>query len=330
MSGKLNVLVTGATGKQGGYLVRELLARGHAIRALTRKPESAGAAARAARGVTIVTGDFEDQGSLERAARGVDTVFAMSTPFESGATTETREGINIVRAASAAGVGVSHLVYSSVAGADRATGIPHFDSKFEVEKAIRQSGVPFTIVAPVFFMENFLADWLAAGIAKGSIAMALPATRRLQQVAVADIAQFTALVIERRESFLGKRIDIASDELTVATAAAAISEASDRHIEYTALPIDAVRQWNDDLARMFEWFDRVGYDADVVGLRWLYPEVDWHRFSDWAASRIGQPGPSRRHLVDPTSTGASRQPSYNLAKRRMVRRRGPWHGSRGS
>ena len=282
MSGKLTVLVTGATGQQGGHLVRELLARGHAIRALTRKPESAGAAALAARGVTIVTGDFEDQGSLERAARGVDTIFAMSTPFESGATTETREGINIVRAASAAGVGVSHLVYSSVAGADRATGIPHFDSKFEVEKAIRQSGVPFTIVAPVFFMENFLADWLAAGIAKGSIAMALPATRRLQQIAVADIAQFTALVIERRESFLGKRIDIASDELTVATAAAAISEASGRHVEYTALPIDAVRQWNDDLARMFEWFDRVGYDADVVGLRGLYPEVDWHRFSNWA------------------------------------------------
>ena len=280
MSGNLNVLVTGATGKQGGHLVRELLARGHSIRALTRKPESAGAAALAARGVTIVTGDFEDQGSLERAARGVDTVFAMSTPFESGATTETREGINVVRAASA--VGVSHLVYASVAGADRATGIPHFDSKFEVEKEIRRSGVPFTIVAPVFFMENFLADGLAAGIAKGAISMALPATRRLQQIALADIAQFNALVIERREGFLGKRIDIASDELTVATAAAAISEVTGRHIEYTALPLDAVRQWNEDFARMLEWFDRVGYDADIVGLRSLYPEVDWHRFSIWA------------------------------------------------
>src|SRR6266576_3813500 len=279
-AGKLNVRVTGATGKQGGHLVRELLARGHSIRALTRKPDSPAAAALAQHGVTIVTGDFEGQKSLERAARGVDTVFAMSTPYERGADTETREGINILRAAST--VGVTHLVYTSVAGADRASGIPHFNSKFEVEKEIRRSGVPFTIVAPVFFMENFLADWLAAGIAKGSIAMALPATRRLQQVAVADIAQFTALVIERRERFLGKRIDIASDELTGATAPAAISEASGRHIEYTALPIDAVRQWNDDLARMFEWFDRVGYDADVVGLRWLYPEVDWHRFSNWA------------------------------------------------
>jgi uncharacterized protein YbjT (DUF2867 family) len=280
MSDKLTVLVTGATGKQGGHLVRELLSRGHSVRALTRKPESPAAAALAARGVTIVPGDFEDQGSLERAARGVDTVFAMATPFEGGEKAETREGINIVRAASA--VGVSHLVYSSVAGADRATDIPHFDSKFEVEKEIRRSGLPFTIVAPVFFMENFLADYMAAGLAQGSIAIAVPATRRLQQIAVADLAQFTALVIERRESFLGKRIDIASDELTLATAAAAISEASGRHIEYAALPIDAVRQQNEDLARMYEWFDRVGYDADVVGLRSLYPEVSWQRFSTWA------------------------------------------------
>jgi uncharacterized protein YbjT (DUF2867 family) len=283
MSGKLNVLVTGATGKQGGHLVSELLARGHSVRALTRKPESPAAAALAERGVTIVPGDFDDQASLERAARGVDTVFAMSTPFESGEKTETREGINLVRAAATAGV--KHLVYTSVAGADRATGIPHFDSKFEVEKEIRRSGVPFTIVAPVFFMDNFLADWMAPGIAQGSIAMALPATRRLQQIAVSDIAQFAALVIERRESFLGKRIDIASDELTGATAAAAISEVSGRQIKYTALPIDAVRQFNEDQARMFEWFDRVGYDADVVGLRSLYPEVAWHRFSVWAGEQ---------------------------------------------
>src|SRR5467141_1526203 len=280
MSNKLNVLVTGATGKQGGHLVSELLSRGHSVRALTRKPESPAAAALAERGVTIVPGNFDDEGSLERAARGVDTVFAMSTPFEGGSKTETLEGINILRAASR--VRVKHFVYSSVAGADRASGVPHFDSKFEVEQSIGRSGVPFTIVAPVFFMENFLADWMLAGITRGSIAMALPATRRLQQIAVADIAQFNALVIERRERFLGKRIDIASDELTGATAAAAISEASGRPIEYTALPIDAVRQQNDDLARMFEWFDRVGYDADIVGLRSLYPDVDWHRFSVWA------------------------------------------------
>jgi len=149
----------------------------------------------------------------------------------------------------------------------------HFDSKVEVEQAIRRSGVPFTIVAPVFFMENFLADWMAAGIARGSIAMALPATRRLQQIAVADIAQFTALVIERRESFLGKRIDIASDELTSATAAATISEASGRRIEYTAFDRRSASAERRSRAHV-RVVRRVGYDADIVGLRSLYPEVE--------------------------------------------------------
>jgi len=96
----------------------------------------------------------------------------MGTPLESDPRTETREGINIVRAASTARV--RHLVYASIAGAGRWTGIPHFDSKFEVEKEIRRSGVPFTIVAPVFFMENFLADFMAAGLAQGWISMAVP------------------------------------------------------------------------------------------------------------------------------------------------------------
>jgi uncharacterized protein YbjT (DUF2867 family) len=276
----LKVLVTGATGRQGGGLVRELLAHGHSVRALTRKPESPAAQALAQRGATIVQGDFEDQGTVENAARGIDTVFAMATPFGTDTKTETREGINVVRAASA--VGVSHLVYSSVAGANRATDIPHFDSKFEVEKELRRSGVPFTIVAPVFFMDNFLADWMAPGIAKGSLSMALPATRRLQMIPVADIAQFVALVIERRDTFLGQRIDIASDELTGVTAAETISEVSGRHVEYTAVSVNTVRQYSEDQARMMEWFDRVGYDADILGLRALYPEVGWHRFSSWA------------------------------------------------
>jgi hypothetical protein len=122
-----------------------------------RADEEAGVAAAALladRGVTIVPGNFDDEGSLESAAQGVDTVFAMSTPYGTSPKTETREGVNMVRAASRARV--KHLVYSSVAGADRASGIPHFDSKFEVEKEIH--GRTYTTIAPVFFMEN-LADY---------------------------------------------------------------------------------------------------------------------------------------------------------------------------
>jgi uncharacterized protein YbjT (DUF2867 family) len=288
MAGKMNVLVMGATGQQGGHVARELISRGHAVRALTRKPESPNASALATLGVAVVAGDFEDQKSLENAARGVDAVFAMATPFGVGEKAETRDGINIVRATAA--VKAPHVVYSSVAGADRDSGVPHFDSKFEVEKELRKSGVPFTIIAPVFFMDNFVSPWMAAGIAQGSIAMAVPATRRLQQIAVADIARFTALVIERRSEFLGKRIDIASDELTGTTAAELIGDASGRRVEYTAVPIEAARKQSEDLARMYEWFDRVGYDADVVGLRSLYPEVGWHRFRDWAREQLWTTG----------------------------------------
>jgi hypothetical protein len=83
--------------------------------------------------------------------------------------------------------------------------------------------VPFTIIAPVFFMENFLTESFARGIAEGSLPMALPATRRLQQIAVADIGRFAVLVIDRREEFLGWRIEIASDELTGLTAASVLA-----------------------------------------------------------------------------------------------------------
>jgi len=280
MTNRLDVVVTGATGKQGGALVRELLAGGHSVRAITRKPDSLAATALAKRGVQIVPADFDDRASLERAARGADTLYAMSTSFEAGEKAEVRQGINLARAAASAGV--RHLVYSSVANADRATGIPHFESKYEVETEIRRLGVPFTIVAPVFFMENFLADWLSQGIARGAVAMAVPVTRRLQQIAVADIARFTALVIDRRDEFLNRRIDIASDELTGLTTGAVLSKVSGRRIGYAALPVDSVREWNSGLARMFEWFDRVGYDADIIGLRTRYPEVGWHRFSEWA------------------------------------------------
>src|SRR5437879_5532506 len=151
------VLVTGATGKQGGAVVEALLTRGHQVRALTRNPASSAANRLREQGVEIAVGDFTDHDSLVRAARGVDAVYVMSTPFEQGAEKETAQGITITDAAKAAGV--AHLIYSSAAGANRATGVPHFDSKYAVEKHLQASCVPYTIVAPVSFMEDLLQPW---------------------------------------------------------------------------------------------------------------------------------------------------------------------------
>jgi uncharacterized protein YbjT (DUF2867 family) len=140
------------------------------------------------RGVEIAVGDFTDHDSLVRAIRGADAVYAMSTPYEQGSEKEIAQGMTITDAAKAAGV--AHFIYSSVASANRATGIAHFDGKYAVEKHLQASGVPYTIVAPVFFMENLLQPWTLSGLRQGKLGMALPASRSLQQISVADIGAF--------------------------------------------------------------------------------------------------------------------------------------------
>ncbi|HSE53206.1 MAG TPA: NmrA/HSCARG family protein [Gemmatimonadales bacterium] len=278
-----HVLVAGATGQQGGALATLLIKQGHRVRALTRNVESPRARALSAQGAELFAADAEDRASLEQAAAGIDALFAMATPFEGGVEAETRQAINIVNAA--AGAGISHVVYSSVAGADQNTGIPHFESKFRVEQHLRTLGVPFTIIAPVFFMENLIAPWNIGALASGVYPMALPAGRKLQQIAVGDVAGFAAEVIARPEEFGEKRIDIASDERTGAEAAAALASASGRELKYLEIPLEQVRAGNEDLALMFDWINRVGYHADIAGLRARYPKVGWHSLEAWAAAQ---------------------------------------------
>ena len=172
------VLVTGATGKQGGAVVEVLLSRGHQVRALTRNSASPAANRLREQGVEIAVGDFTDHDSLVRATRGADAVYAMSTPYERGAEEEIAQGIAITDAAKA--VGVAHFIYSSVASANRATGIRHFDGKYAVEKHLQASGVPYTIVAPVFFMENLLQPWTLPSLRQGKLTMAPPEVLRAQ------------------------------------------------------------------------------------------------------------------------------------------------------
>jgi|SRR5690349_5937088 uncharacterized protein YbjT (DUF2867 family) len=280
MSKSKLVLVTGATGKQGGACVEALLTHGHQVRALTRNSASPAAKRLLEQGVEIAVGDFTDRDSLVGAVRGVDAVYAMSTPYEQGAEKEIAQGITITDAAKAAGV--AHLIYSSVASANRATGISHFDGKYEVEKHVQASGVPYTIVAPVFFMENLLEPWTLPSLRWGKLAMALPASRSLQQIATADIGAFVATVIERENTVFGRRFDIAGDQLTGEEAAAILSKVTGRDIHYEGFPPEVLRAQSEDMARMFEWFDTTGYAADIESLRRDFPGVKWHTFEDWA------------------------------------------------
>ncbi|MBP1887623.1 NmrA/HSCARG family protein [Sinorhizobium mexicanum] len=280
MTTKRNVLVTGATGQQGGAVAHALLARGHRVKALTRKPDSDAARQLASAGAEVVGGDLGDPASIVKAARGVDAMYLMGNSYEAGTEEEIRQGIIAADAAKAAGVG--HLIYSSVADADKKTGIPHFESKYRVEKHVAELGIPYTISAPVAFMENIVAPWSIDALRQGTHAFAMPAHRRLQLVALADIGAFVAALVERGAHVFGTRFDIAGDELTGEEQADILSQAIGRPIHYQEVPIAKARQQSEDAALMFEWFDRVGYDADIAALRREFPEVHWLSFADWA------------------------------------------------
>ena len=280
MASKRNILVTGATGQQGGAVARALLSRGHRVKALTRKPDSEAARQLALAGAEIVAGDLADAASVVRAAKDVETMFLMGNSYEAGMQEETRQGIIAADAAKAAGVG--HLIYSSVADADKKTGIPHFESKYLVEKHVVGLGIPYTISAPVAFMENVVAPWSIGALSQGTHAFAMPSKRALQLVSLADIGGFVAALAERREQVFGKRFDFAGDELSGEEQAKILSEAIGRPIRYQEIPLAVARQQSEDAALMFEWFDRVGYDVDITALRKDFPEVRWHSFADWA------------------------------------------------
>lgn len=280
MTSKRSILVTGATGQQGGAVARALLSRGHRVKALTRKPDSEAARQLAAAGAEIVAGDLADTASVVKAATGVDTMFLMGNSYEAGLEEETRQGILAADAAKMAGIG--HLIYSSVADADKKTGIPHFESKYLVEQNVRQLGIPYTISAPVAFMENAVAPWSIDALRQGIHAFAMPPKRVVQLVALADIGAFVAALAERREQVFGKRFDFAGDELSGEEQAKILSEAIGRPIQYQEIPIAVARQQSEDAALMFEWFDRVGYDVDIATLHREFSEVRWHGFADWA------------------------------------------------
>ncbi len=283
MSEQLHVLVIGATGQQGGAVARQLLSKGHRVGAFTRRADSADAQELKSLGAELAIGSTDDHNSVLRAAEGVDTVYSMSTFFEAGLEAEVRQGKKVADAAKAANV--SHLAYASVGSADKSTGIPHFESKFQIEEHITSLDVPYSIFAPVYFMENVVGPWSLPGLVQGSLALSLPANRLLQQISVPNIAAFATHVIENRETFLGKRIDIASDELSGAQTAEILSRVTGREINYFEVPLAKAYEMSEDVGKMYEWFDAVGYSADIESLRKDYPEVGWQTLEEWAQSQ---------------------------------------------
>jgi uncharacterized protein YbjT (DUF2867 family) len=283
------VVVVGATGQQGGAVTRALLARGHRVRALVRAPDSQAARMLQRAGVELVAGNQEDPPSLDRAFEGAEALFGVTTPFE-GVAAETDKGLALVDAARRARI--THMVYTSAGNADHHTGIPSFETKLRVEQSLRDSGVPFTIVAPVYFMENLLSPFSLSRLRQGEYVRWMPLERKLQMIAVDDIGRFCVRIFEQRESFLGRRIDIAGDELDAWQTASVFSHQLRREIRPVALPLESFPA-DGELGRnnvaLLSWLASTGFSANLQALRREFPEVGWQTLGQWASQQDWSP-----------------------------------------
>ena len=272
------ILITGVTGHQGGAVAHALQGSGFHRRGLTRKPDGERATALKRQGVDIVQGDLDDEATLRRALSGAWGVFGVQNTWEAGVEREEEQGKRL--ATLAREVGVEHFVYSSVGSAHKKTGVPHFDNKWRIEETVCGLRFPsHVILRPVFFMENLVAPYSLQG---STLAVALQPGTKLQMIAVDDIGWFGARAFTDAATLNRREIDIAGDVRTMPQAAEVLAEAMGRPIAFAQTPIDQVRQYSQDMALMFEWFERVGYSADIAGLEREFGRP-LTKLPDWAA-----------------------------------------------
>jgi uncharacterized protein YbjT (DUF2867 family) len=277
------IAVVGATGLQGAATVRALLGANAPVRALARRTDSEAARALSELGADLVAADLDDPDGLRAAFTGVDGVFAMTTPgYELRVDLEVTHGHAIADAAAAASV--PHVVYSSVGGAERHTGIPHFDSKRDIEESLAARGLSTTFVRPVFFMDNF-AQFITPTMEDGTllVRLPLPAGIPLQMITAEDVGAVAAAAALDPDRVAGGSIEIAGDELTGEQIAEAYQHRYDVPARYEPLPIEVLGGDADQRA-MFEWLAHLpAWQADFAATRALAPRTK--TFEQWLVTR---------------------------------------------
>ncbi|MFF8905517.1 NmrA/HSCARG family protein [Streptomyces olivaceoviridis] len=270
------VLVLAATGGQGGAVTDALLGRRARVRALVRDPGRRSARELSARGVEVVAGSLSDRESMASAMSGVAAVFAFTTPFEAGVDAEVEQGRAIL--AAARDKRVPHLVFSSVAGADQDSGVPHFESKARIEAELTAGDVPYTILGPTYFFDNALGG--AERVLEGVLDLPLPPDRPLQQLARPDLGAFAAEVLLDPAPYTGQRIELAGDAPTPAQMATALGSALGREVRHEQVPLAAIG--NPDMHAMWAFLNGPGYRVDIPALHAAHPQIRWTPFAEWA------------------------------------------------
>ncbi len=256
------VLVTGATGNQGGTIIDHLLRSDteFAVLGLTRDASSETARTLEERGVRMVEGDLNDPESLRPHVGAADAVFAVTNFWTQGYETQVQQGKNLADVS--VEEGVEQFVFSGVGSHHEETGIPHFDSAWEIEQHAAGLDLPMTVLQPVFFFQNLEA--FVEDLLEGTLALPLEEGVSLQMVDVDDVGRAAAVSFERPEAFIGERIALAGDELTLKETADALSEITGIDVEALHVPIeDAYESFGEEFTVMCEWFNEVGYSAKI-------------------------------------------------------------------
>ena len=267
-SSKKTILVTGATGQQGGAVANSLLKRGYRVRALVRDESKPAAEALKQAGAELVLGNFDDVESITKAMDGISGAFSVQNFFEVGFDKEVEQGCRMIDIAKKAGV--EQFVYSSVIGADKNTNIPHFESKWKIEQYLRQAGVNFSILRAVAYMDNWVNfNWFA----DDKLYVPMKPDRVWQMIATRDIGEFAAIAFEHRAAVKDNVLEIAGDEFTMPEAEAIFSRTLGKPIKYVQQPMEELRGFSEELALMFEWFNDNANFADLKALRKMHPDL---------------------------------------------------------
>lgn len=292
----MKILIYGATGSQGSPVAQQLLQAGHEVRVLTRRPE--GAASLAGLGAEVVAGDMGDPASLQRASEGMDAVSLLVPFFTENPTDGLRYGRNAVDAARAAGVEL--LVWNSSGDIPPArSGNPGFDVRLDVLGHLETSGLPYVVVQPTAYMENFLGPWTRQEIEEAdTFAYPTPNEVTMQWVATEDVARFMVYALAHPE-LAPLNVKVSGPEaLNGEGVAASFSRGLGRNIRFRAMTpdefgakLDAVFPGMGEAAaqgyRMaYEQPERFSTNVDLEGALEQLP-VELTTLETWVRARAG-------------------------------------------
>ena len=273
------ILVTGATGRQGGAVAKHLLERKRAVRALTRNPDRGAARALAKQGAEIVQGDLEDRASLERAVRGARGIFSVQDPWLHGVRAEIRQGKLLADVAKEAGVEI--VVYGSVGAAGEKSGLPHFESKGIIEAHMRELGLRVVSVRPAFFMDSLVTHWDSrARFSLGALKRGLRGGK-VQLTAVDDIGRTAAEAFCASGPVESHFVEIAGDELSFDEIVETFVRVTSRKPRVVVVPFLLMRVLNHEAFLNFRWIGDVGWHFDLERAKaerpWLATFESWLR-----------------------------------------------------